>query len=240
MLEEILIGQAKADFEKKFIEFQRQRPDIKDRFFDESLLKWFYNAELFIQVAYIIGWLESVDIWVIEYPVDGPDDWMVHVLEKDCMAPFYMAYRSEQGSNNRTLAKLEGIKFSIKSYNERNHEKKEEKVGGSDRLPETSDLRSDCSHGAVNSGGGDGVNIPGIPLAGTVKELTIPAWARVQMKEDDTVDESTLPPAPGTYKIINRWGAETILILNKWIDIKKHWERDQYQAWRLDIKYNYK
>ena len=66
MLEDILIGQAKADFEKKFIEFQRQRPDIKDRYFDETLLKWFYNAELFIQVAYIIGWLESVDIWIIE------------------------------------------------------------------------------------------------------------------------------------------------------------------------------
>jgi len=71
----LLSGKALEEFDKWYLNQIRKRDDIGERYFDHSLLNFFWNSGETMINAFVIEWLDSVGIYVLITCFDGDDWW---------------------------------------------------------------------------------------------------------------------------------------------------------------------
>lgn len=111
-----ITGKAKEDFERWYLAKLRNRDDIVGRYFDNSLLNYFWSAGDTMIQAFIVEWLDSVGIYIEvgAICIDGHAQYDYNIQENNTL----------NGMNGHTFstrheATQQAINKAIEIYNNR-------------------------------------------------------------------------------------------------------------------------
>lgn len=86
-----LTGKAKEAFETWAIKHEKFHITQKSKILCYGA-KYFKDLIEPFQLATIITWLDTVNIWILVNPVDNPNWWTFKILMPDVMSEFFEAY----------------------------------------------------------------------------------------------------------------------------------------------------